>query len=440
VSSSKVNATGAVEFDSQLRREVIQWTQLRPGQPWVVALSGGAHSAALLKIVASVRSESFSVRALHVHHGFEHSDRLAQAAQAVAAAVGVPITVVSVAIDATSNLEEAAREARYDAFVAQLQPGELLALAHHRADQAETFLLRLLRGAGVDGLMAMAEQRPCGRGELIRPWLRCDESVVREAAGGLPYWEDPMNAQTQFDRVYIRRQLMPLLQHRWPAATTLIDRAARHLRDRFEPPSLRLGVGASRVLPADPLRALARVERFDSIRAVLKQLRFKAPSQQQCFEFDRMLFAGLQSRRACVRLGNAEVRLANDQLYVGPPLADLSLQHSVDLTSGACALGELGCVVFSATTASDAARWAIGPARGSPPLAMADFQGRHSATQWLKRFGYPHWVRDRALLLWRDEEVVAIVLASKTVWVSPVYSARVAVEWRHAPIWLTDQP
>src|SRR5690606_38149512 len=98
-----------------------------------------------------------------------------------------------VSTDSGEGLEAAARNARHAAFAGQLRAGEWLALAHHLDDQAETFLLRALRGSGVDGLAAMRERRDFGDGQLWRPLLQLPRAALEAYARqhGLTWIEDP---------------------------------------------------------------------------------------------------------------------------------------------------------------------------------------------------------------------------------------------------------
>src|ERR1700722_15019416 len=142
----------------------------------VVALSGGPDSAALLRATAALGKNfrTLPLRAVHIDHGLQ------AAAAAFRAACGtlceqlrVPLRIVAVPIarDAGLSIEAAARDARYAALAAELQPGECLLTAHHREDQAETLLLQALRGAGIKGMAAMPVCRAFGSGWHVRPLL-----------------------------------------------------------------------------------------------------------------------------------------------------------------------------------------------------------------------------------------------------------------------------
>lgn len=202
-----------------------------PG-PVLAGFSGGLDSTVLLHLLAAdagVRSRG--LRAIHVHHGLaaQAGDWLAHCRRRCEA-LGIPLQVARVDVDreAGLGLEAAARQARYRAFEDALGDGELLALAHHRDDQAETFLLRALRGSGVDGLRAMPAWRPLGRGWLWRPLLEMprDALFAHARAAGLDWVEDPGNATGDQDRNHLRLHVMPLLHQRWPHAGAMLARSA----------------------------------------------------------------------------------------------------------------------------------------------------------------------------------------------------------------------
>src|SRR5690606_28097792 len=117
-----------------------------------------------------------------------------------------------------ASLERAAREARYQAFGQALGEGEVLLVAQHQDDQAETLLFRLVRGAGLSGLGAMLAYRALGQGTLVRPLLAIGraelETYAREHQ--LEWIEDPSNASLEYSRNYLRHQVMPVLKQRWP--------------------------------------------------------------------------------------------------------------------------------------------------------------------------------------------------------------------------------
>jgi len=202
-----------------------------PG-PVLVALSGGLDSSVLLHALAARADQrARGLRAIHVHHGLHaEADAWAVHCQALCAQLGIPLEVshVVVARDSGLGLEGAARAARRAAFATALRPGEWLALAHHRDDQAETFLLRALRGSGPDGLAAMHVQRAFGAGQLWRPLLELPREALADHAHrhGLRWIEDPANADPHHDRNFVRHHVLPLLRERWPHAGAALARSA----------------------------------------------------------------------------------------------------------------------------------------------------------------------------------------------------------------------
>ena len=144
--------------------------------------------------------------------------------------LGVECVVEAVRVrrDTGKGLEAAARDARYAAFGRHLAEGESLVLAHHQDDQAETVLLRLLRGSGSDGLAAMRGERRFAGGFLLRPLLGLPRAQLLDyaRAHGLAWCEDPSNQDPGADRNFLRLRVMPLLRERWPEAASRACREA----------------------------------------------------------------------------------------------------------------------------------------------------------------------------------------------------------------------
>lgn len=185
--------------------------RLCPPGPVGVALSGGSDSTALLLLAAGWRAGQ--VRAATVDHRLRPAGAAeARACARLCAAEGVDHDILPwMEAPGTGNLQAAAREARLDLLSAWAGRHGLAAilLGHTRDDQAETVLLRLARGSGVDGLSGMAEARRA-RGVLwVRPLLGLDRAALRSwlTARGTPWLEDPSNEDPRFDRVRVRRAL-----------------------------------------------------------------------------------------------------------------------------------------------------------------------------------------------------------------------------------------
>lgn len=194
-----------------------------------IGLSGGLDSTVLAHALSRV-SDIGALRALHIHHGLHRdADAWADASRRTCEALGIPLEVVRVRVTKCGEgLEAAARQARIDAFHAHLRDHEVLALAHHRDDQAETFLLRALRASGPEGLAAMRTLRAFGPAFLWRPLLDVSRDELRAYADahGLAWIDDPSNDSLEHDRNFLRHRVLPLLRERWPHVDASFARAA----------------------------------------------------------------------------------------------------------------------------------------------------------------------------------------------------------------------
>ena len=213
---------------------MINLTPWRNAPTWYIAFSGGLDSTVLLHLLAehARQTSAPALRALHIHHGLQSAaDAWPAHCQAICDKLGIELQVIYVQVSSSASLEQAARDARYAAFEQILAPGEILFTAHHRDDQAETLLLRLLRGAGLRGLAAMPAQRRLGQGSLVRPLLGTSRQQLHDYAHAneLVWIEDPTNVDTTFDRNYLRAEMFAPLQQRWPQARQNIARCAEHL-------------------------------------------------------------------------------------------------------------------------------------------------------------------------------------------------------------------
>lgn len=209
-------------------------------QLWL-ALSGGLDSVVLLDLaVQYCASREKSLRVIHVHHGLsanadqwaEHCLNMCRIYQE-RLSVSVDCQVERVQLSGTSSVEEQARKARYQVFKNCLKARDLLLMAHHGDDQLETLLLRLMRGAGAQGLSGMPVERPLGLGCLYRPLLSYQRVELEAYAEekGLSWVEDESNQSLEFDRNFLRHEITPRLKSRWPHLVKVAGRSAQVLAD-----------------------------------------------------------------------------------------------------------------------------------------------------------------------------------------------------------------
>lgn len=219
-----------------------QIQQFHPEARLVLGCSGGMDSMLLLYFLASLQRHHSAVTqkivVIYVNHQLQQASSAWQNfVQNQAEQLGVDY--LAVAVDVTEgNLEQQARIARYQAFYQQLNADDVLILAHHQQDQAETVILRLLQGTGVKGLSAMMplqtrllpNQQPYHLWRPLLDWRKQDiQNWVEQWQ--IPYVNDPMNHQLEYDRVWCRQQLWAVLQQRFPQMQNNVARCAMLMQD-----------------------------------------------------------------------------------------------------------------------------------------------------------------------------------------------------------------
>ena len=201
-------------------RTIERHHMLAPGQHAGVAVSGGADSVCLLRLLAALAPAwNLRLSVLHLDHGLrgEESRQDAEFVRDLAASLGLPFELRRVLLaEAPGNSEQAARAARLEFFREAMAARGLdrIAVGHTRSDQAETVLFRFLRGSGTAGLAAIRPVTPTG---IIRPLIEIGREEVREylREGSLPWREDSSNASLRFARNRIRQSLLPQLRAEW---------------------------------------------------------------------------------------------------------------------------------------------------------------------------------------------------------------------------------
>jgi tRNA(Ile)-lysidine synthase len=267
------------------RRALTGEAALERGATLLVAVSGGPDSMALLHVAATLAPKlALVVRAHGVDHGLRaEAPAELDAAAAFADSLDVRFERTVVAVARGGNLQARARQARYEALAsaAARAGARAIATAHHADDRAETFLLRLLRGAGPAGLGVLPPRAPLpfaapagSRGardlELLRPLLRARRADVRAHVErhAIPFAEDPSNDDPRFARARVRRELLPLLVELSPGIVSHLEALAdqlhaaasgegpalpratqRALKELLRSPPARGGPGAGRSAP-----------------------------------------------------------------------------------------------------------------------------------------------------------------------------------------------
>jgi len=198
-----------------------------------VALSGGVDSVVLLHLLHQLqKTHHFTLKASHVHHGLsKNADKWVKFCEKLCAKLSISLDVNYIQLPQKKSLgiEGEARRLRYEKLLQTKT--DLVVLAHHEDDQAETFLLQLIRGAGVKGLSSMAHFDD--RRRLWRPLLNASRTDIESYAKKykLKWLEDESNQNTDFDRNFIRSKVLPILKNRFSHIIKVISRSSSHLAE-----------------------------------------------------------------------------------------------------------------------------------------------------------------------------------------------------------------
>jgi tRNA(Ile)-lysidine synthase len=422
-----------------------------PARRYRVALSGGLDSSVLLHALAAERgSLPGGLAAMHVHHGLHpEADNWQARCESTCRDLGVPLESFRVSVKPAKgeSLEAVAREQRYAAFRELMRQGDALLLAHHADDQAETFLLQALRGAGVRGLAAMPESAEFAGGILLRPLLGVTRTDLETWARsrGLEWSEDPSNADRDFDRNYLRHEVMPSLRHRWPAAAHTLSRAARHSAEAETVVQVLATedwqrYGAGETLPVRALQELPEPRARQLLRHWLHLRQLPLPPSTKLSEILLQAKAA-EDRNPCVDWAGAEVRRYADHLFALTPLP--APPEEFQLRPGAfeplgTGLGALGLV----PAAGEGIRAALcGPAGlrvafrsgGESCRPMGRAHGR-PLKKWLQEMHVFPWLRDRLPLVYSGEDLLAVAgLFACEPYAAKDGEAGLRIEWREHP-------
>ncbi len=419
-----------------------------PPAPLLAAFSGGLDSSVLLHSLArSPAAAKRGLRAVHIDHSL-HSDSEAWArhCRRFADALGVELVtrIIDVVRSPGLGLEASARRARYGEIETLLAPGEIVALAHHRDDQAETVMLKLLRGAGPEGIGAMRPLRKLGRGLAWRPLLRLPRAALREYAEHyrLDWIVDPSNADPTIDRNYLRLQVMPRIARRWPEAESSIAQSATWARDAAEFIDVEAAKALARVQGLEPstLRhrewlALPGALRDPVLRRWLRALDLPQPSHYQSAELVRQLGEAGEDRQPCVRWPGTEVRRYRDLLHASMPLQFPPFDWTAEFDGSPLELPlDLGTLRLAAAGVRLPYPLQVRFRRGGESLRLTSGGHTRDLRDLFQEAGIPPWQRARLPLLFAPD---GRLLAVADLWLSEaganlLGAAGTHIEWRTA--------
>jgi tRNA(Ile)-lysidine synthase len=285
----------------------------------LLGLSGGLDSVVLLHLLADANKVlPFKLSAHHVHHGLSpNADTWANFCADYCKELNIPLTVSKVKVSKNSGLgmESAARNARYQALFND--DADLICVAHHQDDQAETLLLQLARGAGVKGLASMAAVNKLPK-PLLRPFLEVSRCTLEAYANihKLTWIEDESNFDTKFDRNFIRHEVLPVLSKQYPAIRQTLARAANHLAEAdmlldelalFDISACQPDQSQLKTIKLEPLLQLSDARIHNALRYWIRQHACDMPSTAHLTQIRHQLFDAKPDARIKIKLSESLV-------------------------------------------------------------------------------------------------------------------------------------
>lgn len=416
------------------RAEKVLRGQIEPENHLIVALSGGVDSVVLLDLLAALSGKmQFTLSAVHVNHGISvNADKWGKFCCGLCRTLDIPLKIIRLKIgrEPGVSLEAAARDARYQVF-GKLK-ADYVVLAQHLDDQAETLLLQLLRGAGAKGLGAMPVVRKQSSGirkqasdpapRILRPLLEVPRSEIETYARNnqLHWITDESNADVSFDRNYLRHEIFPVLEKRFPSYRTTFLRTSRHLAEASslldelaEADSNNCSVSGK--LQVEGLRKLDYPRAKNLLRHTLAQQGVTLPSTVKLEEILRQLLSSRPDAKLHIAFGNTEIRCFKGVLHVRPLATPAATEWQLAW------YGEKQLVIADPDgTISFSQRKSAGinlPRLMEKPVTIRLRQGgerlrpdckrpRRSLKNLLQEAGLPPWEREVLPLLFSGEHLV----------------------------------
>ena len=408
---------------------------LFPRARLVLGLSGGLDSVVLLEVLRRLAGPlGFRLSCVHVNHGISPNARRWAAFCARRCkrhAIALALHQVDVEPYRAEGLEAAARRARYQVYARQ--EADFVVLAQHLDDQAETMLLQLLRGAGVKGgaAMPLLRQQESGRKSkrarapaILRPMLALSRKEIEAyaKANKLKWVEDESNADTRYERNFLRHRVLPVIGKAFPGYRATLARAAGHLAeaslilDDLAQADATLAVSGNRLVLAE-LRRIGVARTKNLVRWLLLQQGDAAPEADRLQEGLRQLFQARDDAAVRVVLGACELRRYAGCAYLLRSLAEVPAELRRDWNGKRVwPLPELGgtlhfvrgpgagldCALIGERGLSVSLR------QGGEKLRLRPGGSTRSLKNLLQEARMPPWERERLPLIYCADALVAV--------------------------------
>jgi tRNA(Ile)-lysidine synthase len=410
----------------------------------VVAYSGGVDSHVLLHALHKIRQHphfSFCLSAIHIHHGLsQHADEWQTRCQQVCANLDIEFQTANVKVksEPRQSLEAQARKARYNMLTELAPANSQVLLGQHQDDQLETFLLQLKRGAGPKGLSAMNRSwvsghpsQPDKKVGFVRPLLDIKQQTILDYAQQhtLLWCEDESNQNTDFERNFLRHDVLPILQNRWPEIAASVSRSAalcaeqQSLLDEVCEKKLKQIQASANSLHLPALGLLSQSWLHQLVRYWLSELGIQSPSLAVLKQLKPAVLDAAADAAPILQWNGWQFRRFNQMLYVVAvrPLIDNQVliwrgEPQINLPT------DMGSLYFTQCSEPDIESLVFDPEVGDIAIQFGGYSQRftpkgaaHSKPlkQWFKQWQTPPWIRNQVVLLKQNDQLLGVLIRSK---------------------------
>ena len=405
-----------------------------------VALSGGVDSVVLLHLMTTMRKQypELEIEAVYVNHGLsQHAGEWQRFCQSLCEELDVAFKAVHVEIVERSrtSLEAQAREARYQALDENCLAGSVLLLGQHLNDQLETFLLRLKRGSGLQGLASMQQQRLLASERVcFRPLINITREQIEQFADefAITHITDDSNSDERFDRNFLRHQVMPLLTMRFQGFEKSAARSIRLLQkqqsllDEYTQSDLEQCQNLRGGLSCESVAKFSEARQANLVRAWLNQFTHQLPSENQLRQIIEQGLTAKADAQLKISLQSGDVRRHQQHWYFVkeqaiPEAMEIALQ-SIELTDGRKLTVKLGKGIRKPKPNEQVRVEFNKPQAQIKPLHKP---GSNTLKHWFKDTKVAPWLRAQVPLIYYNDELVQVV----GYFVSAQHSADDGIFW-----------
>jgi len=389
-----------------------------------VALSGGVDSVVLLHLMKQAQQQhsELKLEAVYVNHGLsKYADEWQGFCQSLCEELDVAFKAVHVEIYERSrtSLEAQAREARYQALDENSIPDSVILLGQHLNDQLETFLLRLKRGSGLQGLASMPQTRLLASGRVcFRPLINITREQIEQFASefAITHITDDSNIDERFDRNFLRHQVLPILTERFQGFEKSAARSIRLLQkqqsllDEYTQNDLTHCQNKQGGLSCEAIAGFSKPRQANLIRAWLNQFTHQLPSENQLQQIIEQGLTAKADAQIKICLQSGDVRRHQQHWYFVkeqaiPEAMDIALQ-SVELIGGRKLILKAGKGIRKPRQDEQVRVEFNKPQARIKPLHKP---GSNTLKHWFKDAKVAPWLRAQTPLIFYNDQLVQVV-------------------------------